>query len=416
MFPVTEGKRPHSEKALRIVIFGLSITSTWGNGHANTFRALARALHRRGHQVVFFEKDVEWYASNRDLPEPGFCKVKLYTRWAEALPLVRRELRSADVAMVGSYFPDGIEAIAEMLDADTVRTFYDIDTPITVAALRGDPGEPAVGLVGARERGGCDYLRADQLPGLDVYFSFTGGPMLDELQGRFGVRRAVPLYCSFDPECYRILPRSRRFACAMSYMGTYAPDRQPKLQELLFDAARELPELPFIVAGPQYPREVRWPCNVRHIVHLNPRWHPHLYSSSRLTLNVTRREMVMAGYSPSVRLFEAAACGAAIVSDNWPGLDSFFVPGREILLPASGAEVVRYLREIDEDQLRAIGLAAQARVLSAHTSQLRAEEFEREVEAARGSHLESSGASSRMSSPRVSSWVDSKAVDSKAVS
>ena len=431
MFPVTEGKRPHSEKALRIVIFGLSITSTWGNGHANTFRAFARALHRRGHQVVFFEKDVEWYASNRDLPEPGFCEVKLYTRWAEALPLVRRELRSADVAMVGSYFPDGIEAIAEMLDADTVRTFYDIDTPITVAALRGDPGKPAVGLAGAGERGGCDYLRADQLPGLDVYFSFTGGPMLDELQGRFGVRRAVPLYCSFDPECYRILPRSQRFACAMSYMGTYAPDRQPKLQELLFDAARELPELPFIVAGPQYPRNVRWPRNVRHVVHLNPRWHPHLYSSSRLTLNVTRREMVMAGYSPSVRLFEAAACGAAITSDNWPGLDTFFVPGREILLPASGAEVVRYLREIDEDQLRAIGLAAQARVLSAHTSQLRAEEFEREVEAARlpqqandglagdpqrGSHLESSGASSRMSSSRVSSWVDSKAVDSKAVS
>ena len=358
---------------MRIVIFGLSITSTWGNGHANTFRALARALHRRGHQVVFFEKDVEWYASNRDLPEPGFCELKLYTRWAEALPQVRRELRSADVAMVGSYFPDGIEAIAEMLESNAaVRTFYDIDTPITVAALR--------------ERGGCDYLRADQLPGLDVYFSFTGGPMLAELQERFGVRRAVPLYCSFDPERYRTLPRSQRFACAMSYMGTYAPDRQPKVEEYLFAAAHELPELSFIVAGPQYPRDVRWPRNVRRIVHLNPRWHPHLYSSSRLTLNVTRREMVMAGYSPSVRLFEAAACGAAIVSDNWPGLDSFFVPGREILLPASGAEVVRYLREIDDAELRAIGSAAQARVLAEHTSQHRAEEFEREVEAARTSH------------------------------
>ena len=355
---------------MRIVIFGLSITSTWGNGHANTFRALARALHQRGHRVVFFEKDVEWYASNRDLPEPGFCELKLYTRWAEALPHVRRELRSADVAMVGSYFPDGIEAITEMLESNAaVRTFYDIDTPITVAALR--------------KEGGCEYLRADQLPGLDVYFSFTGGPMLNELQERFGVRRAVPLYCSFDPERYRTLPRSQRFACAMSYMGTYAPDRQPKVEEYLFSAARELPELPFIVAGPQYPRNVRWPRNVRHIVHLNPRWHPHLYSSSRITLNVTRREMVMAGYSPSVRLFEAAACGAAIASDNWPGLDSFFVPGREILLPASGGEVVRYLREIDEAELRAIGLASQARVLAEHTSQRRAQEFEREVEAAR---------------------------------
>jgi len=134
------------------------------------------------------------------------------------------------------------------------------------------------------------------------------------------------------------------------------------------------------VAGPQYPREVRWPSNVRHIMHLNPRWHPHLYSSSRLTLNLTRRDMVVAGYSPSVRLFEAAACGAAIVSDNWPGLDSFFEPGREILLPPSAEELIRYVRELDEHQLRLIGRAAQDRVLTSHTSQQRAIEFEREVE------------------------------------
>jgi spore maturation protein CgeB len=168
----------------------------------------------------------------------------------------------------------------------------------------------------------------------------------------------------------------------MSYMGTYAPDRQPKLEEFLFSAAAVLPEERFIVAGPQYPRGVRWPGNVRHIVHLNPRWHPHLYSSSRLVLNVTRRDMVLAGYSPSVRLFEAAACGAAIVSDNWPGLDAFFEPGREILLPASAEEIVRYLGELDECELRAIGLAAQRRVLASHTSQQRAKEFEGEVEAA----------------------------------
>jgi spore maturation protein CgeB len=358
------------ETALTIVIFGLSITSSWGNGHATTFRALARALHARGHRVVFFEKDVEWYASNRDLPQPGFCELKLYTCWKDVLPEVRRELASADVAMVGSYFPDGIAAMEAMLDSTAaVRTFYDIDTPITAAALG--------------ERGATDYIRADQLPELDVYFSFTGGPMLGELEKRFGVRRAAPLYCSFDPERYRTYPKSPRFACAMSYMGTYAPDRQPKLDEFFFGAASALPEEQFIVAGPQYPRNVRFPRNVRHIVHLNPRWHPHLYSSSRLTLNVTRRDMVMAGYSPSVRLFEAAACGAVIVSDNWPGLDSFFEPGREILLPACAEEIVRYLREFDEPELRAIGLAAQRRVLASHTSQQRAIEFEREVEAAR---------------------------------
>ncbi len=138
------------------------------------------------------------------------------------------------------------------------------------------------------------------------------------------------------------------------------PTGKPKLEEFLFGAANALPEEQFIVAGPQYPRNVPWPRNVRHIVHLNPHWHPHLYSSSRVTLNVTRRDMVLAGYSPSVRLFEAAACGAAIVSDNWPGLDAFFAPGREILLPASADEIVRYLRELDEGELRAIGMAAQA--------------------------------------------------------
>jgi spore maturation protein CgeB len=359
------------ETAVKIVIFGLSITSSWGNGHATTFRALARALNARGHRVVFFEKNVEWYASNRDLPEPEFCELKLYTDWTDVLGAARRELVSADVAMVGSYFPDGIAAMEEVLDSNAaVRTFYDIDTPITMAALR--------------ERGATGYICANQLPDLDVYFSFTGGPVLHELTTRFGVRRAAPLYCSVDPERYHQKPRSLRFGCAMSYMGTYAPDRQPKLEEFLFAAARTLPDERFIVAGPQYPRAVQWPQNVRHIVHLNPRWHPHLYSSSRLTLNVTRRDMVMAGYSPSVRLFEAAACGATIVSDNWPGLDTFFKPGQEILLPTSADEIVRYLSDIDDRERRAIGTAAQHRVLASHTSQQRAIEFEREVEAARG--------------------------------
>ena len=354
---------------MRIVIFGLSISSSWGNGHATTFRALARALHSRGHSIVFFEKDVEWYTSNRDLPEPGFCKLRLYEEWKDVRAEARRELDAADVAIVGSYFPDGVAAMEAMLDSRAaVRTFYDIDTPITLAALR--------------ERGSTSYLEARQLAALDVYFSFTGGPTLAELEENFGVRRAVPLYCSFDPERYCSSPRLQRFACAMSYMGTYAPDRQPKLEELLFSAARALPQEKFIVAGPQYPRGIAWPANVRRIVHLNPRWHASLYSSSRLTLNVTRREMVQAGYSPSVRLFEAAACGAAIASDNWPGLESFFRPGREILLPATAEEMVRYLCELDEDELRAIGAAAQRRVLRSHTSEQRAREFEDAVLAA----------------------------------
>jgi len=353
---------------MKIVVFGLSVTSTWGNGHGTTYRALLRALHERGHAITFFEKDVEWYASNRDLPEPGFCDVKLYVEWQEILPAVRRELQSADVAMVGSYFPDAVAALDEIAEADTpVKAFYDIDTPITVAALR--------------EHGRADYLSLNQIPLLDLYFSFTGGPLLAEIERDFGAARAVPLYCSFDPQQYRRFPRNPKLASDLSYMGTYASDRQPKLQELLLEPALHLPQKHFIVAGPQYPATVKWPANVRHIPHLSPVWHAEFYSSSRLTLNITRRDMAMAGYSPSVRLFEAAACGAAIISDNWPGLDSFFRPGTEILLPASAHDVEHYLTDLTDEEIRSIGDSAQARVLAEHTSAQRALQFEREVEA-----------------------------------
>lgn len=351
---------------MKIVIFGLSITSSWGNGHATTFRALCRALRSRGHGIVFFEHNLEWYENNRDLPHPEFCDVHLFETWKDVLPVVRRELRGCDVAMVGSYFPDGVAAVNEVLEqTHAVKAFYDIDTPITVAQLR--------------ERGGTDYLRVDQIAGFDLYFSFTGGPMLREIENRFGARRAVPLYCSFDPDQYHSFPPTKRFACDLSYMGTYAPDRQPKIEEFLCEPARLMLRAKFIVAGPQYPESVVWPKNVKRIVHLNPRWHARFYSSSRLTLNVTRRDMVLAGFSPSVRLFEAAACGATIVSDNWPGLDSFFQPGSEILLPASSADVCRYITDINASELQRIGRNAQERVLAEHTSRRRAEDFEHAV-------------------------------------
>ena len=348
---------------MKIVIFGLSITSSWGNGHATTFRALARALNRHGHRIVFYERDVEWYASNRDMPEPPFCEVRLFDDWRRIREQAKAELNDADVAMVGSYFPDGLQAIDDVLASRVpVKTFYDIDTPITVAQLR--------------EKGETSYLRAEQVCGFDVYFSFTGGPMLQEIETRFGAKRALPLYCSFDPDEYRKFKVNKRFACNLSYMGTYAPDRQAKIEQFLGEPARRLPELKFIVAGPQYPKEIKWPENVRRIVHLNPQWHARFYSSSRFTLNVTRRDMVQAGYSPSVRLFEAAACSATIMSDNWPGLGTFFTPGEEILLPVTTDDVVRLLRETSEEERQQIGSRAQARVLAEHTSEKRAQEFE----------------------------------------
>jgi spore maturation protein CgeB len=323
---------------------------------------LARALHARGHKIVFFERDLEWYASNRDMPEPPFCRVHIYDQWEDVRPLLRRELADADIVIVGSYFPDGIAATAELLESPaSIKAFYDIDTPITVSKL---------------QAGDEEYLRRDQVPGFDIYFSFTDGPVLREIENNFGARRAVPLYCSFDPSRYRLCEMDTKYQCDLSYMGTYAPDRQEKLEQLLCGPAEHLPEEKFMIAGPQYPREIRWPKNVKHIIHLEPKFHPPFYCSSRFTLNLTRNQMVHMGYSPSVRLFEAAGCGAAIISDSWAGLESFFVPGEEILLAGSSEEVIRYLREISEHEARVIGRRAQERVLAEHSAERRAIQFE----------------------------------------
>ena len=354
---------------MKIVIFGLSITSSWGNGHATTFRALCQALHRRGHGIVFFERDQEWYRNNRDLAEAPYCDVRLYRDWREARSSVRLELRAADLAMVGSYFPDGIAALDEVLETGLpVKAFYDIDTPITSGYLA--------------KTGKTDYLLPRHLPGLDLYFSFTGGPLLRELEQKFGVRCAVPLYCSVDPEKHHEVAAKDKFEWDLSYMGTYAPDRQPKLEELLCRPARLLRAQKFIVAGPQYPATLDWPANVERVMHLSPRHHASFYCSSKLTLNVTRRDMVTAGYSPSVRLFEAAACATTVVSDNWPGLETFFVPGREVLLAGTGKDIIRYIADYDDAELRRIGRAAYERVLANHTSDIRALEFEQAVQTA----------------------------------
>jgi spore maturation protein CgeB len=352
---------------MKLVVFGLSLSSSWGNGHATTFRALLRAFAARGHEVAFYEWDAPWYGGrNRDLPHPDFCRLELYADWSAVAPRALAEAKEADAVVVGSYVREGPRVIDALAGAGVEPLFfYDIDTPVTVAALR---------------LGGAEYLRRDQVPLFARYFSFTGGPFLaDVLQAELGARDAVPLYCSVDAERYRPVPPDPELSVDLAYMGTYAPDRQPVVERFLVDVALRLPERRFMVAGPQYPRGTAWGANVRHVSHLPPSRHPAFYSSARWQLNATRADMVAAGWSPSVRLFEAAACGAAMISDRWPGIDHFFTPGREILLPSSTDEVADILHATPDDDRRAIGLAARARILAAHTSEHRAEELERHL-------------------------------------
>jgi spore maturation protein CgeB len=348
---------------MKLVVFGLSISSSWGNGHATTYRALLRAFAARGHEIVFYEWNAPWYAGNRDLAHPEYVTLKLYEDWASVSAQAIAEARDADATLVGSYVKDGPRVIDDLAEAGVDPLFfYDIDTPVTVAALR---------------NGGAEYLRRDQVPLFTRYLSFTGGPFLHSvLEGELGAREARPLYCSVDVDRYHPTEIDPYLVSDLAYMGTYAPDRQPVLERFLVEPARRMPERKFYVAGPQYPDDIAWPRNVLLNPHLPPALHPQFYSSARWQLNATRADMVQAGWSPSVRLFEAAACGAAMISDRWPGIEHFFTPGEEILLPESTDEVIEILRGTPDDVRRSIGLAARARIVAEHTAAHRAEELE----------------------------------------
>jgi spore maturation protein CgeB len=353
---------------LSIVIFGLSITSSWGNGHATTYRGLVRELVRRGHDVTFLERETPWYAANRDLPNPPYGRTFLY----HSLGGLRRRfgglVRQADLVIVGSFVPEGIE-LGEWVTRETrgLSAFYDIDTPVTLAKLARDTAE---------------YLTPALVARYGLYLSFTGGPVLELLERRYGARAARPLYCSVDPDLYA--PAAHPVRWDLGYMGTYSRDRQPKLDMLLCAPARAWPEGRFVVVGPQYPSGIAWPENCRRVDHLSPRQHRRFYTGQRFTLNITRNDMVRAGWSPSVRLFEAAACATTVISDTWPGLEAFFVPGKEILLARSAGECLAYLRELPDDERRRIGRRARERVLARHTAAHRAAELEAYVLEAMG--------------------------------
>jgi spore maturation protein CgeB len=345
---------------LDIVILGLSITSSWGNGHATTYRSLIKGLHLRGHRVTFLEKDVPWYANQRDMTASPFCQIYLYPSFDELKEKYTTIIEEADCVIVGSYVPEGVK-IGNWVQhfAKNVTAFYDIDTPITLTKLANHDYE---------------YLSPDLIPGYDLYLSFTGGPTLNGIESLLGSPKAVPLYCSVDPELY--FPQNKQLQWDLGYMGTYSSDRQPGLETLLLNPAALVANCKFVVAGPQYPATIQWPLNVEHIEHIPPMVHRDFYNSQRYTLNITRSDMKARGYSPSVRLFEAAACATPIISDYWEGIETIFSPDEDIFIARNTGEVQQILKNVTEEYRSTIGRNAYNKVLSHHTGEHRAQQLE----------------------------------------
>lgn len=346
---------------MKIVFFGLSISSAWGNGHATLLRGLFRALDEQGHEVHFFERDVPYYASHRDAESLPYVHLHLYSDWNENLAQAKLQVEDADAAVVTSYCPDGIAACDLVLNASLPRTvFYDMDTPVTLSRLAS--GEQV------------DYIPREGLSGFDLVLSYTGGEALHQLKSRLGAHCVAPLYGWVDPHVHHRVNSSEYFESDLSYLGTYSADRQSGLEQLLISPARQLTERRFLIAGAMYPDPASWPANIRHFEHIAPPEHSAFYSSSPLTLNITRASMAAMGFCPSGRLFEAAACRTAVLSDWWTGLDSFFTPGEEIFIATSTADAIAALQQ-NPGEWERVAARAQQRALDCHTAAIRAGHF-----------------------------------------
>jgi spore maturation protein CgeB len=352
---------------MKLVIFGLTVSSSWGNGHATLWRGLCSALSKQGNDVSFFERDVPYYAHHRDLIWPESYKLILYPNWAHAHSLARTAIREADVAMVTSYCPDACQASDLILNSSSIKVYYDLDTAITLEKLR--------------NIGSVEYVPKHGLSGFDLVLSYVGGDALADLQQLLGAKRVAPLYGSVDPNVHKPVAPSQNYASDLSYLGTYAPDRQQALETLFLKPAQSLPKKKFMLGGAQYPDNFPWKENVWFVQHVPPPEHASFYSSSRATLNVTRAAMANTGYCPSGRLFEAAACETPVVTDSWPGLEQFFEPGKEIVVASSSDDVVNAL-SLPPDELHRIGKSARERVMTAHTAEHRSRELTELLEAA----------------------------------
>lgn len=353
---------------MRIVICGLSITSSWGNGHATTYRSLVQGLCLRGHSVLFLERDKPWYAANRDMPHSPFGEVELYDSVEDLDRRFSSQVANADFVILGSFVPEGT-LVAEWIfgRARGLVAFYDIDTPVTLSKLKNHDAE---------------YLTRDLIPRFDLYLSFTGGPTLRRLERSYGAKCALPLYCSVDPTVY--FPCRTPVRWDLGYLGTYSDDRQPALDRLLLTPAGLAPESRFVVAGSLYPPHLTWPGNVERIEHLAPRSHCEFYNSQRFTLNITRRQMVEAGYSPSIRIFEAAACAVPIVSDYWMGLEDILEPGKEVLIADDPEDVLDFLGRLTSSEAQLVGKRARKRILAEHTAGCRSLQLEDYIARLRG--------------------------------
>ncbi len=345
---------------LNIAFFGSSLVSAYWNGAATYYRGMIRALHARGHRVTFYEPDAFDRQRHRDMEDPPWAKVVVYTDPHEALDRARRADLVVKASGVGVHDSLLEEAVPQL---GPLAAFWDVDAPATLDRLNADLADPFAKLISR----------------YDLVLTYGGGDPVVNAYKRWGARECVPIYNALDPTTHYPVAPDPRFFCDLAFLGNRLPDREARVEEFFLKAAERSPDEQFLLGGSGWSDKPMTP-NIRYLDHVYTRDHNALNVSAKTVLNVSRESMARYGFSPATRVFEAAGAGACLITDAWEGIELFLEPGREILVAHNGAEVAAHVAGTTAARAREIGEAALHRVLMEHTYAHRALAFEQVLE------------------------------------
>lgn len=341
---------------MNIAFFGSSLVSAYWNGAATYYRGIIRTLHRRGHQVTFYEPNILERQKHRDLENVRYALSIIYEarNEREVLEAVGKA-RTADIVIkasgVGAFDALLEEAVLDLQTPNRAVVFWDVDAPATLERLRKNRSDHFCKLV----------------PEYDLVLTYGGGEPVMRGYREFGARRCVPIYNAFDPETHHPVSPDPRFEGILGFVGNRLPDREERVLDFFQGAADRLPEKRFLLAGSGWEQNVALSPNVHYVGHLYTHDHNAFNATPRAVLNVSRNGMARFGFSPATRVFEAAASAACLITDKWEGIELFLAPDRECLVASNGEQVARHLQDLSVEKARQIGQAALQRVSSEHT-------------------------------------------------
>jgi spore maturation protein CgeB len=350
-------------RRLNMAFFGSSLVSAYWNGAATYYRGIIRALHDQGHQITFYEPDAYERQRHRDIPDPPWARIVVYSGTSEAAVYrALEESRGADLIVKASgvgVFDDLLEReVLQSRRAGALVVFWDVDAPATLDRVLRNPDDPFRALI----------------PGYDLILTYGGGAPVVKAYAALGARACIPVYNALDPSSHYPVAPEPRFATDLGFLGNRMPDRRERVEEFFFHAAIGAPECRFMLAGNGWDSHPL-PANITYLGHVYTYDHNAFNCSPRAILNINRSSMARYGFSPPTRIFEAAGAGACLITDAWEGIEGFLEPEREVIVVHDGDELVQRLRTLTPTRARSIGAAARSRLLAEHTYQHRAEQL-----------------------------------------